>query len=54
MKRTKSILKQSADIRPLDQRMSQDRAKEVRKGMIRTQDTVNITFLEMQQTLFKT
>jgi hypothetical protein len=51
MKRTKSILKHDPDIRPLDQRMSQDKAKELRKGMQRTQETVNIKFLENQRTL---
>lgn len=47
MKRKKVIKKQSADIRPLDQRMSQDKTKELRKGIKRNRK-VNIHFLEHQ------
>ena len=37
------------DVRPLDQRESK---LDIRKGMIKQRETVNITFLEHQETLF--
>jgi len=51
MKRKRQNKKPEPDVRPLDQRETK---LDVRKGMNQVQKTVNISFLEQEQLLFKT
>lgn len=49
----KKVSNKIPDTRPLDQRMNKEkRSEEIRKGMIKTRETVNIAWLEKEQTLF--
>jgi hypothetical protein len=52
MKKSRNIVPdRSVDVRPLNQRESK---LDTRKGIKRVHETVNVTFLENQQKLFKT
>jgi len=49
--RRKSRKQQTSDVRPLDQRYKAGDPKEIRKGMIKQSETVNINWMEKQQNL---
>lgn len=51
-KRKKFLGVITPEIKPLDQRFNRDNPMELRKGMKRTTETVNINFLEKEQLFF--